>query len=94
MNASRKYAPPFHDQLSSSVSVIGHHMGWLLPPDEHRYLGLVITPIVGMLQDEIIPKRFDGSYVNIRIFGTYPTGGRMYHSPKWSYAQRKARISR
>jgi FkbM family methyltransferase len=76
------------------LSAIGHHVGWLLPPDEHRYVGLVITPIVGMLQGEIIPKRFDGSYVNIRIFGTHPTGGRMYHSPKWSYAQRKARISR
>jgi hypothetical protein len=59
----------------------------------HRYLGLVISPIFGMLQGEIILKRFDGSYMNIRIFDTHPTGGRMYHSPKHSYVKRKAHIS-
>lgn len=76
------------------LSAIGHHVGWLLPPDEHRYVGLVITPVVGMLHGEIILKRFDGSYVNIRIFGTHPTGGRMYHSPTFKFAQRKRRIKR
>lgn len=62
--------------------------------DQRPLIGILGTPILGLLQGEMIIKKLDGSYMNLKILGKQPTGGRIFYSPKFSYAQKKARVRR